>query len=57
MALHFSKFGCLELDSAEVIRGDGGVRGGGVMKGTCRVSREGGVSSLLYILYIPVHQA
>ena len=30
--------------------GDGGVRGGGVMKGTCRVSRGGGVSSLLYIM-------
>ena len=29
--------------------GGGGVRGGGVMKGGCRISRGGGISSLLYI--------
>ena len=35
--------------------GDGGVRGGGVMKGGCRVSRGGGVSSLLYIINIGIN--
>ena len=47
-----------ELEGAGVIRGDGGVRGDGVMKGTCRVSRGGEVSSLLYIiLYRLAHRA